>query len=166
MNRPAVTLKTLREKVELLVYWMNGVRTVVIDGGATRKITKIPAGHIYKNYALAESQTEDRVYPKASVALDGGLPARGVSGEMNERIAFDVILIFKDVTPGRSTENSQVYLMMENAADDFRFAVESNQHLFDTPGVDSIDITDWTTDSGAGFPEAVCGFKLVVTIRR
>lgn len=165
MPKAKISLTQIRQAVERFIYLFDGAQLVPQVEGDPVPITFIPEGHIYSNFVIANSRQNDEDYPKVSVSVDGGTFARGVAQQINERIGFDIIMIFKDIEHGDSPD-SIVNVMAEKAIDDFRYLLEKNPRLFDTPGVESIDLGDWTTDSGAAFPEGIAYFKLIVTIRR
>jgi hypothetical protein len=159
-----IPLTELRKKVEQLIYKLNGVSLVPTTTTGTRVITLIPEDHIYPNYTLAAAAQQDVDYPKVSLSTDGGTIARNVGGRIQEKIMYDIVLIFKDLE--HSEAESIVAEITENVADDFMYLVERNPRLMDTPGVESIDIEEWTTDSGSTFPEGTAYFRLSVSISR
>lgn len=161
-TRHSVT--AIRQAVEQLIYLLNGTTLVPVNSqlplGDTRPITGIPENHIYPNFSLVTASTNDEDYPKVSLAIDGGVHARGVSQEINERIGFDVAFVVKQVDKDLQPE---VHIISERVIDDFRLLIEKNPTLFDTAM--SLDIGDWVTDSGMAYPEGIIWFKLVVTLR-
>ena len=141
------TLTSIRAALE------DALKTITIANGYSLDIS---SSHIYNCWdSRIVSKTTDTDYPKLFVLTEGGTTSPQAAGRTEKEIQFSLILVLKFLNQVGETP---VRTRIESAIDDIEKCLDTNRHLGNL--VENMEITDYSTDSGFSYPEAIAVFTV------
>ena len=131
----------------------DAIKTITIANGYS---IDIPAAKIYNCWdSNIVARTKDTDYPKVFVLTEGAMHSDRASGRVEKNLQFSVIFVLKFLN---QLGEQPVRARIETVIDDFELCVHRNKTLGNL--VESMEITDYTTDSGMSYPEAIAVFMV------
>ena len=129
----------------------NALKTITISNGYSFNVTNIY--NCWDSNIVAK--TRDGDYPKLFVLTEGGTANRQAAGRTERETQFSIILVLKFLNQvGETPVRSRI----EAAIDDIEKCIDANNHLGNL--VEEMEISDFSTDSGFSYPEAIAVFSV------
>jgi hypothetical protein len=139
------TLTTLRDQLAKLV------KSITVANGYS---TDLVSKNVFKVYAPARLQDKsDGSYPKAFIVTDNGTRTRLAASQKDRVTNFLVVFVGKVVAKGADNDPLATEALAFNFVDDLEKACDANDTLYGF--VFNVEMTNFTTDSGFTYPEAV-----------
>lgn len=129
------------------------LKTITVGNGYS---FTVPPTNIYDCWnSEIVARTKDTDYPKLFLLTEGASHQDRASGRVEKELVFSVIVVLKFL---KQPLEVAVRQRIENVIDDVERCIHENKTLGNL--VETMELTDYTTDSGMSYPEAVAVFTV------